>query len=418
MAQVIGRKVVVGLYNESTYGVSAGLTSGEKAPIKTSQLTGTIAQIIDETLSGYRGLPQSIEGNKDVSGAIVCNLAPQSCGKWLKHLLGLVGTVYAVAARTSSNITGVEVLRAQSTSSAGAGTLAFLISGTTLSWAEQGDTAGTPVNIAAGGDFTLASNNGKQLFVRVTAGLIPAGNQNDTITVGAGTTYEHVFNAAGAEAVGMTVEIDYGPEMTTDYRYQQYNGVRVTKGSFKFGSNGFVEATYDLRGANFSNTAGAPLDATLDDYGHTGFSMFRATLEIDGAVAADVQEATIDVDNDSDDTEFVIGNGGVRGALTHGFQKWSGSVNTLFKDSVLLNKALAGSVSALRIHLYNGTGNGTLGNEAITFRVPDLKFEAKTPPIAGPKGVKVSLNFNGHRPQSGETRAEVALRTTRAAGTF
>lgn len=418
MTQTIGRKALFGLFNEATYGVSAGLTVGEKGYLKTNALSGMIAQIIDETLSGFRGLPQSIEGNKDVSGAITVNVGPQSIGKWLKHLMGHVATVYAVAVRTTSLVVGVEVLRAQSTSAVGAGTLTFVFVGTTLSWAEQGDTAGAAQNVVAGGDFSLASTNGKLLHVRVTAGAIPGANTADTITVGASTTYEHVFAPTGTEAVGMTIEVDLGAEMASGFRYIQYTGCRFPKGSFKFASSGFIEGNFDVRGANFSNSAGAPLDASLDDYGHTAFSMFRASIEVDGVNYADAQEVTLDYDNDSDDSEFVIGGGGVRGAMTHGFFKPSGSLTALFKDSITLNKAIAGTVCALRIQVYNGTGAGTVGNEMVTFRIPDLKFEAKTPTVEGPKGLKLQLKFNAHRPNTAESRTEIALRTTRATGTF
>jgi hypothetical protein len=415
MPQAIGRKVNLVAFNEATYGVSAGLTTGEKLYVKSIGVTGNIAQIIDETLSGLRGLPQSIAGNKDVTGSVPVNTAPQSILKWLKHLLGLSATQYAVADRTTSTITGVEVLRAENTSATGAGTLAYTASGTTITWSENGDTAGSPVNIGAGGDFTVTSTSGKDVYIRVTAALLPVGNQSDTVTIGAGTTYEHVFTPQGTEAVGMTLEVDLGAEIATQNRWMHFKGVRPVKGSFKFGSSGFIEASFDVRGANFTNDAGAALDATPDDFGHQAFSMFSASIEVDGEVYALAQEVTIDLDNDGDDTNFVIGGGGVRGSLPFGFIKPSGNVNALFASAALLNKAIAGTPCALRLTAYNGTGVGTLGNERITFRVPDLKFEAKTPAIEGPKGVKLQLAYNGHRPNTGESRIEVAVRTTRAA---
>lgn len=188
MAQAIGRKAVVTAINETTFGTTPGSPSAEKLYVKSFGVSGAIAQIIDETLSGFRGLPASIEGNKDVSGSIATNLAPQSLGKLIKHLLGMNSTSYAVAKRSTSTVTGVEILYAESGTTAGNGTLTFAIAGTTLTWAPSGDSAGTPVNISAGGDFTITSTGGYDLFVRVTASAIPAGNASDTVVVGAGTT--------------------------------------------------------------------------------------------------------------------------------------------------------------------------------------------------------------------------------------
>lgn len=418
MTQAIGRKLVVSAINESTFGTTPGGPSAEKLYVKSFGVGGTIAQIIDETLSGFRGLPQSIEGNKDVTGNVAINVSPQSIAKWLKHLLGLNATTYAVAKRSTSTITGVEILYAETATTAGNGTLTFTASGTTLTWAPSGDTAGAGVDISAGGDFTITSTGGKDLYVRVTASLIPGGNQSDTVVIGAGTTYEHVFSPRGTEATSMTLEADLGSEISSAYRWLRFLGCRVAKGSFKFGSSGFAEATFDVRGATFSNDGGAALDASPDDYGHTAFSMFRASIEVDGASYALAQDVTLDIDNDADDSNFVIGGGGVRGSLPYGFLRVSGSVNALFSDATLLNKAIAGTAAALRIELYNGTGAGTSGNEMLVFRIPAVKFEAKTPTVEGPRGVKLQLSFNAHRPDAAESQVEVSLRTTRAAATI
>lgn len=418
MAQAIGRKAVVTAINETTFGTTPGGPSAEKLYVKSFGVGGNIAQIIDETLSGFRGLPASIEGNKDVQGSIAVNVAPQSIGKLIKHLLGMNATSYAVAKRSTSTITGVEIKYGKTSTPAGNGTLTFTASGTTLTWAPATDTAGAAVNISAGGDFTIISTGGHELYVRVTASLIPGGNQSDTIAVGAGTIYEHVFSPRGTEATSMTLECDLGSEITSAYRWLRFLGCRPVKGAFKFGSSGFCEANFDFRGATFSNDGGATLDASPDDYGHTAFSMFRASIEVDGATYADAQDVSLDIDNDADDSNFTIGGGGVRGSLPYGFLKVSGSVNALFTSATLLNKAIAGTAAALRIEVYNGTGAGSTGNEALVIRIPELKFEAKTPTVDGPKGVKVQLAFNAHRPDAAESKVEFSLRTPRAAATF
>ena len=415
MSQAIGRNVVVGLYNESTYGSPSGITSGEKAYIRQNGLTGAIARAVDETLAGFRGMPQSIASNKDVTGGLQVTVAPESIPKLLKHTLGLDTTTYAVARKTTNLITGVEVLRAQATSASGNGTLAFTQATGMLTWAEQGAVAGAGQNISSGGDFTLVSGTtSKTITVRVTAALLPGSNQNDTVDVEAGTTFLHRFTPAGTLPEGLLVEVNLGSEITLAHRYIRYLGCRVATARLSFNPQGFVDGNFDIRGANFNNDSGAALDASLDDFGHVGFSMFNASIELDGTSYADATTVEITFDNDLDDSLFVIGGGGVRGAMPAGFFKCNGTLTALFKDATLLNKAIAGTAGSLKIELKNGTGDGSAGNEALIIRVPDLLFTAKTPGVEGPRGLKLPLEFMSHRPNAAESRVEAALYTTRA----
>lgn len=65
------------------------------------------------------------------------------------------------------------------------GTLAFTLSGSTLTYTAPSDTAGTPVAVVAGGEYVLYSANGKWIRVKVRA--LPAANVSQTFTVARGT---------------------------------------------------------------------------------------------------------------------------------------------------------------------------------------------------------------------------------------
>lgn len=99
------------------------------------------------------------------------------------HLLsvyeGTGGNTQKTITTQPSNVTGVIVAYASASSAAGAGTLTYVASGTTLSWAENGDTAGSAVNVGAGGWFTLASANGQTIRVIVVAAELPVGDASD-----------------------------------------------------------------------------------------------------------------------------------------------------------------------------------------------------------------------------------------------
>lgn len=419
--QAVGRKANFTIYNAVTFGSTSGVTSGEKAYLVQNGLSGTIARIVDDTLNGRRGMQKSVASDRDVNGSLPIKVAPESIPKWLAHLIGLSSTTYAAARKTTSLITGVEVLRCETGTTAGNGTLAFTASGTTITWAPSGDTAGTPVNIGAGGDFTVTSTGGYDIFLRVTASLLPVGNKNDTVDVEAGTVYDHVFTPRGTERTeGFLMETDFGSEISSSHRYILFKGLRASRGTFKFGASGFIEATIDCIGADFDKTVAAPIDATPDDYGHSAFSMMSARIELDGGATGDVKELNLTLDNDLDDTQRSIGGGGVRSDIPAGRFMVSGSGKFKFKDALgaLLDNAVSGVSGSIVLKVYNGTGDGTSGNEAMYVRIPDQLFKVKTPGVSGPKGIDVDLEFDGHNPSSAESRFEVSLRTTRAAATF
>ena len=313
------------MWPEVTYGITPVTPSAENMYFRTCNVSGSLARLIDETISGRRGLPRSIIGNKDVSGTIMTTLAPQSAMRWLANLIG------------------------------------------------------TPV------------------------------------TTGASPPYTHTFSLAGALPVGFGLEIDWGSAIATPGRFTRFSGCRIAKGSFKFGSSGFVDASFDVRGADFDLSAVAPIDASPDDYGHAGHSMFTAVITEGGSPIATVQELTFEWDNDLDDSQFVIGGGGKRGALDEGFAKLSGSVTALFADTSLISKGINSTDTALTLELSHGTGAGTAGNEKMTFAIPYMLYDVKTPGIEGPKGIKQQLAFNAHRNGTAEQAANVVILSARAA---
>lgn len=323
MAQARGIATKILLWDEAAYGVTPATPVAETLYYRSCSVKGSIARATDETISGLRGMPPSIQTNRDISGQIVQTLAPQSCIKLLKHLIGI------------------------------------------------------PV----------------------------------ITTVGTATQY--VFGYTNGLPAGFGMETDFGAAIAPPGRYHVNRGCRISKGSFRFQPSGYVDATYDVRGATFDIAGTTSLDATPDDFGHAGFSMFTASIKEGGTTIATVTETSVDVDNDLDDSLFVIGGGGVRGDLPEGFAKWSGKLTALFKDGTLLSKGLNNTESSLLIELKNGTGDGTAGNEYFGLDIPNLYYDYQSPEVPGPKGLKVDLSFNGHRAGAAEIGAKVTVRAMR-----
>lgn len=213
-------------------------------------------------------------------------------------------------------------------------------------------------------------------------------------TTGTGP-YTHTLTLGDLPA-GLIVEKDYGANISGSGRYEYFNGCRVNSASFKFPSEGYVTANFDIKGAK-STLASSPLDATLDDAGHTSFSAFQAAILEGGSAIAVVTDAEIKIDNGLDAGVYVIGGAGVRSALPEGFATISGSITALFSDATLLTKSINGTASSLKITLSRGTGDGSAGNESIEFLVEQMLYERASPPIDGPAGLKITLPFKGYR---------------------
>lgn len=105
-----------------------------------------------------------------------------------------------------SNITGVRITRVEFGTPIGAGTLSYNASAQTLTWAAQGESAGSAVDVSGGKEFAVPSSGGEHLHVWVKPSALPGGNQSDAITIVDGGLnadwasfhYEWNFGDAGA----------------------------------------------------------------------------------------------------------------------------------------------------------------------------------------------------------------------------
>lgn len=219
--------------------------------------------------------------------------------------------------------------------------------------------------------------------------------------------YTHILTL-GNLPTGLTLEKDFGSNISGTGRYEKFNGCRIKSLALDFPAEGFPKAQFGIVGAK-SALASSALDATITDYGHTPFSAFEATILEGGSAIAVVTAAKINLDNDLDESAFAIGGGGVRRSLPEGFSTVTGEITALFEDPTLLNKAINRTASSLKITLSRGTGLGSAGNESIEFFVQNLDYQRKSPGISGPKGVLITLPFKAYK-VGGTTAFQITLK--------
>ena len=104
-----------------------------------------------------------------------------------------------------------------------------------------------------------------------------------------------------------------------------------------------------------------------------------------------IKNVNLNVDFGLDDSQRVIGGGGVLGSLPPGMAKVSGSVTTIFDTDDFLDFA-DGNVEKRMELIFTPT----TAAHKLTFDIEELLFSYKSPPIEGPQGIDVTLDFEGY----------------------
>ena len=100
-----------------------------------------------------------------------------------------LGGIISATRYVSQNATGVTIagvtVNDAAENTVGSGTLAYLVSGQTLTWTPPGGASGTPVAVGANGSYIIRGAGATAGYLRVTvvAASLPAGNVSNTVTV-------------------------------------------------------------------------------------------------------------------------------------------------------------------------------------------------------------------------------------------
>ncbi|MBD3609380.1 MAG: hypothetical protein HUJ30_02420 [Gammaproteobacteria bacterium] len=389
MAQVTGADAKFVLYEEDIFGQDPSVPDGILMHLSGMSIKGTRGQTASKILpggTGNRTQKRPTRNKLEVGGGMPTELNAQTLGFLVKHAMGAVAT-YRPADNATDLITGVTIDHATKACPLGNGTLAFTLTGTTLQWTAQGDTAGTATDVSAGGTFVLPSGTaGYDLTVTVVPGSLPGANQSDTINVIA--AYKNRFTFAKLP-IGFTMEKDHGPEITGAGRYVRYNGCRINTMSFKLTTDG-TEVSVDVLGAKKAPYASA-LDATPTDYGHTSFEVGDiSVLEENGTPLAEGADMSITINNSLDGGQYVLLGGGTRRSIPEGDAGVEVQYSALFEDLDLYNKMINGTDSKLKAAYAVGNGLGTVDNESIVFTLDPISYEEDDTAIEGPGGVVIN----------------------------
>lgn len=169
--------------------------------------------------------------------------------------------------------------------------------------------------------------------------------------------------------------------------YQLFNGCKAQSLSFTAGGDGELSATVQIVGGK-ETISGTSVDATPTTITLSQFNNFQGSVFEGGSVSSIVQEVEMTISNELDTSVFVIGGGGIRGALPEGVVKISGRVKALFDSPTLYNKAVNRTESSLKLKFTSGT-------HSLEFSVEELFYQRNAPGIETPGGIYVDMPFEG-----------------------
>lgn len=258
-------------------------------------------------------------------------------------------------------------------------------------------------NVDVSGDvtFELAPQYGK-MFHHAFGSYAAVSGETVGLAVG---TYQHTFKI-GALPVGMIIEKQFTDLDTS--KYIQYSGCKVNTLKVTIKPEGLLECSVSLIGAK-ETLASSSFDSSPVDLGHDPFDGFEAAILEGGSTLGIATEIDFTLENNLDGNSYVIDGTGTRYSLPAGTAKVSGNVKVLFENTTLYEKALNNTESVLVITLTHGDGDGTDGNEKLTFTIPELKYAPNAPVISGPSGLLVELPFEAYYEDSSEASAIQAV---------
>jgi len=229
---------------------------------------------------------------------------------------------------------------------------------------------------------------------------------DDEATTGS-DPYTHEYKI-GATMPSFTLEEQF-TDLTVD-KFARFLGCMVSGWSMSVGGDGELVNNIDVIGAS-DTLENSAFDAAPTTISLARLENFQAAITEGGGALSNAREWSFNIDFGLDTDQFVIGGSGVRGSVPVGIVGVSGNVKTLFEDSSLLDKAIAGTETSFKVTVSNGASS------IFEVELEELRLERNTPDIPGPQGLLVDLNFQAYYTDGSDASAIVA-RVTNAIASY
>jgi len=225
---------------------------------------------------------------------------------------------------------------------------------------------------------------------------------NSLVTTGA-SPYVHTFKMTGITKRGsISIEHQYLDLATP--KYFQYTGCKISSISGSVGGEGELLLNLDIVGSA-RTIASASFDAAPDVITLSPLDNTHTTIKEGGASFADSDDWSFNVGWNPDTSKYLIGGGGKLGTIPDGIMKVGGTNNFLFKDTVLLEKAINSTETSLEITATKAA------DSKIVLLFPEAQYNETDPGIDGPQGIAIGLEWLGYYDNATEASSVVVTVT-------
>lgn len=209
-------------------------------------------------------------------------------------------------------------------------------------------------------------------------------------TTGASDPYSHVFKI-GSSTPSYCIEKGFSDVGL----YYLYNGIMASNFSLSFSSDGGTELTSSigLLGASETKDTASMFGDTTGETDWTSvseklYAVNGAISLADGSITACITEFTLNYDAALEGV-YCIGGSGLRGDMTTGQASVNGSITAKFADDTLLLYGRGDSE-------FNIVTTFTYGTHSLVFDIGEALINYNSPPISGPNGVFVTLDYEAY----------------------
>ncbi len=380
------------LQRESTFRTLPGAPAAFRMPFTRYGVGRDPRKQKDPSINSSPLPGKSGAGDAIVEGPITSIFDLRSIGHWLALLLG-VPTAHKAVTKQPTNVTGVTIHYTQAATPAGNGTLAYTAVGTTLTWTAQGETAGAPVNVSAGGRFTIPSGSANHgLVVEVAAASLPVGNQSDADIAVSATLKAHAFPFNLTDRPTALLELGH----TDTGKYYRTLGAFVNT------------LAYDLtaleQNIEMGIIAGAETEENAAwDAAPTAYESVRAA-GAGGSISngydaslGTIVEGKLNFSNNAKGMSVADNREG-HGLIDQGEITLGGSLKAVFDSASAYALARASTSTRMRLGSQAASGANTF---ALYWDLPNAEFIEKTVPKEGKSGIFVDLEWAAHRDTAG-----------------
>jgi len=222
----------------------------------------------------------------------------------------------------------------------------------------------------------------------------------DPVTTGTGP-YVHTFKAGNARP-SLTLEHQFTNLAVP--RFFRYVGCKINGLSISAGDDGELVANFSVVGTS-ETIENSAFDTAPSAAGFSRLKNNQLTLKEGGSTISNAKLVDCSINFNIDTDQYVIGGGGIVGALPEGVMTITGNLNALFENTTLLEKAIDSTESSLEATFEASS------TSKLVIKYPEVKYTRNSPSIDGPKGIAIALPFGAYYTNASEATSVVVTLT-------